>query len=86
MVSNYSPVANVVYWIVVIQKTSLCNGKGPIKDPITEMEVAHAFELNQNLFSYHSKRCFAYLKKCGQVSQSSSGSSKLFKTRFFPVC
>jgi hypothetical protein len=35
---------NGVYFIVSIKKTPLHNRNNPIKDPITKMEEAHAFE------------------------------------------
>ena len=46
-VTRIFPIAlsNGVYFIVIIKKTSLCEGNSPIADPITEMGVAHAFDL-----------------------------------------
>ena len=38
---NFSPLANGVYIILIINKTPLRNGNWPITDPITEMGVAH---------------------------------------------
>ena len=37
----FSPLANGVYLIAIINKTSLCNGNCPIMNLITEMGVAH---------------------------------------------
>ena len=35
-----------VYFIVIINKTALLNGKSPITDSIFKMGIAHAFMLN----------------------------------------
>ena len=42
---NFSPLANGVYLIVIINRTPLPNGNCPITDPITEMGVAHTVGL-----------------------------------------
>ena len=41
----FSQSTNGVYFIVIIKKSQLRNGGVPITDPITEMGVAHAFQL-----------------------------------------
>ena len=42
---DFSPLANGVYLIVIINKTPLRNGNCPITDPITEKGVAHTVGL-----------------------------------------
>ena len=39
---NFSPLANGLYLIAIINKTPLHNGNYPIMDPIADMGVAHA--------------------------------------------
>ena len=41
----FSPFANSVYLIIIINKILLHNGNCPISDPITEIGVAHAVGL-----------------------------------------
>ena len=42
---DFFPLANSVYFIVIIKKNTLHNGNSQITDPITKMGVAHAFEM-----------------------------------------
>ena len=45
---NYSPLANGVYLIAIINKTPMCNGNCPITNLITEMRVADTMGQVQN--------------------------------------
>ena len=40
---DFSPLANWVYFKVIVKKIPLHNENSPIMDPITKMGVAHAF-------------------------------------------
>ena len=40
---KFSPLANGVYLIEIINKTPLSNGNWPITDPINKMGVAHTY-------------------------------------------
>ena len=42
---DFSPLADDVYRILIINKTPLCNGNCPIMDPITKMGIAHTMKL-----------------------------------------
>ena len=59
---GFFPLANGVYFVVIIKKTSLHNGNCPITDPITKMGVAHAFEscncqyVSNEMLSIHSQK------------------------------
>ena len=43
-IQDFTPLANGVYFTVIIKKTPSCNGNSPITDPITEMGVAYFFK------------------------------------------
>ena len=64
---GFFPLANGVYFVVIIKKTSLHNGNCPITDPITKMGVAHAFEScncqyvsNEMLFIILRSKCYHF--------------------------
>jgi hypothetical protein len=65
---NFSPLANGVYLIAIINKPSLRNGNYPITDPIAEMGVAHTvgqrqLDLCYYEFFYSSNRIYQNRKK-----------------------
>ena len=70
---GFFPLANGVYFVVIIKKTSLHNGNCPITDPITKMGVAHAFEScncqyvsNETLFIHSQKQMLSFWLQLGK--------------------
>ena len=56
---NFSPLANVVYLIAIINKTPLRNGNCPIMNLITKMGVAHTVE-HETLYSSSGNKHFFF--------------------------